>query len=33
VVVQWRRSGGGCWGATFSSPSTSTATLFKAKND
>ncbi len=33
VVVQLRRSGGGCWGATFSSPSRNDASQFKAKSD
>lgn len=33
VTVQLRRSGGGCWGARFSTPSASGATLFKAKSD
>ena len=33
VTVQLRREGGGCWGASFSSPLTATGTLFKAKSD
>jgi cysteine-rich repeat protein/parallel beta-helix repeat protein len=33
VTVQLRRDTGGCWGATFSSPITSTGALFKSKSD
>ena len=33
VTVQLRRAGGGCWGASFSTPSVSGPTLFKAKSD
>jgi cysteine-rich repeat protein len=33
LTVQLRRDGGGCWGATFSSPSPATATLFKSKSE
>jgi cysteine-rich repeat protein len=33
VTVQLRRDGGGCWGASFSSPLTATSVVFKAKSD
>jgi hypothetical protein len=33
VTVQLRRDTGGCWGARFSSPTTSNATFFKSKSD
>jgi hypothetical protein len=33
VTVQLRRAGGGCWGATFSTPLLSGAELFKSKSD
>jgi len=33
LVVQLRRDGGGCWGASFSTPDRATATLFKARSD
>lgn len=33
VTVQLRNAAGACWGATFSAPTTATATLFKARSD
>jgi hypothetical protein len=33
VTVQWRRDGGGCWGATYSTPISSSAEMFKSRND
>ena len=33
VTVQLRNANGGCWGATFSTPSSNAAGIFKAKSD
>jgi hypothetical protein len=33
LTVQWRRDGGGCWGATYSAPISSSAEMFKSKYD
>ena len=33
LTIQLRREGGGCWGASFSSPTSGSATFFKAKSD
>ena len=33
VTVQMKASGGSCWGATFSTPSTNDSGTFKAKSD